>query len=518
MSELENNAEAPAPPSAEASFEETQRQRMRRHFRRVMDHVWGPTGSIILHILLVILLLRLVMTPDKEKQTEIEVMVMEPDAKDLEEFKKELEQLQQPEVMDQIVPPETLINVEQPPDIAPPQAQPDVDVTALDIKADVQSPLIMKGLFSGRSAAGRAASLKTYAGRFGGATESAVIKALEWLKERQFSDGSWELVDAERSKGARTAATGLALLTFLAHGETTTSERYGPTVEKAIRWLIERDLDRATGKFKGSRDSYSHGIATYALGEAYALTRIPTIKPALEAALRTIVAGQQETGGFNYNFEKATGRRDTSVAGWMIQAMKAGYVAGAEVPGLKEAMDKAIAGLRLNQDSKTGRFMYAPTIAEPKGGGSRGMTPIGVLCMQLLGYGKDPMVEAGLLSMAEEGCTWIAGAVQGATFPSGHPLYTWYYMTQAKFQRGGKTWEDWNNKFARVYVQAQNTDGSWRPGHVTEKEYGPLYGTTFSALSLMVYYRFLPTYQQVEATEIDTKGAGAADDVKIEVM
>ena len=100
---------------------------------------------------------------------------------------------------------------------APPE--PTVDFAALDIRNDIQSPLVMKGLFQGRSAGGRAAGLKNYAGQWGQYTEMSVIKALEWLKKKQNPDGSWN--------PNKTAMTGLALLTFLAHGETTSSEKYG---------------------------------------------------------------------------------------------------------------------------------------------------------------------------------------------------------------------------------------------------------------------------------------------------
>ena len=75
--------------------------------RNLLDHVWGPTGSIILHVLVIIALLKLVMTPSSEKAPEVEVVIMEPDAMDLEEFQKELEKLDDmPEVVEAVTPPE----------------------------------------------------------------------------------------------------------------------------------------------------------------------------------------------------------------------------------------------------------------------------------------------------------------------------------------------------------------------------------------------------------------------------
>ena len=96
----------------------------------------------------------------------------------------------------------------------------------------------------------------------------------------------------------------------------------------------------------------------------------------------------------------------------------------------------------------------------------------------------------------------------------GHALYVWYYATQAFFHTGGKDWTEWNDVFARSFVAAQNADGSWTaPGQ--ERPYGPVYSTTLCALSLMVYYRYLPTYQQIKIEE--TAPAPAEEEVKIEV-
>ena len=77
--------------------------------------------------------------------------------------------------------------------------------------------------------------------------------------------------------------TGYALLTYLAHGETPASPEFGETVEKAIRFLV--DSQEPSGRFRG-RDGhdYTHPIATYALCEAYGLTKVPMLKEAAEKA------------------------------------------------------------------------------------------------------------------------------------------------------------------------------------------------------------------------------------------
>ena len=460
---------------------------MNRHLRMLLDHLWGPTGSVVLHILLVFLLVRFVTGMSERRQTDIEVMVVEAETRDLEELQKELEKIKDVEV--EIRAPDADIVMDQPPDVQPVQANPMQDFASLDIKADVQSPLILKGLFSGRTAAGRAALGARFGGKTFGATEAAVLKALEWLKNHQLEDGSWE---GEGRAKCKTAMTGLALLAFLAHGETPTSERYGPTVERAIRFLVEQDWQG--NRFRHvDHGHYGHGMAAYALAEAYALTRIPGVKVVAEQAIRRIIEGQQPTGAFNYGLNPSHTRRDSSVMGWMNQAMKAAYIGGLEVPGLKEAMEKGVEGYKLNFDPNRRMFAYAPEDVGAAVNGGLSTTCFAVLCLQLLGHGADPETKAGFDSMRGMSADYNNPPIRG------HALYTWYYATQAFFHTGGKDWTDWNNVFAPSFVRAQNADGSWLPPDgAHERAYGPVYATSFVALTLMVYYRFLPTYQQIQ--------------------
>jgi hypothetical protein len=359
----------------------------------------------------------------------------------------------------------------------------------------------MRGLFKGRSAGGRKAMLHQYAGRWGEHTEAAVIRALRWLKQNQNADGSWG--------PNKTAMTGLGLLTFLAHGETTSSEEFGGTVEKAIKHLVSRqDQSGRFCKTDTQPGPYAHGMAAYAISEAYGLTRIPALKPVMEKAIQVILDGQQSKGGWNYEYDRGP-RRDTSVAGWQIQALKAAYLAGAENEGIKDAMDKSIEDLMSVHNAETGKFGYTD-----KGGGTDGVNGIAILCLQLMGHGKEKEVRQGLQALKKADCDW--------SDPGSWAMYGWYYITQAKFHHGGSTWSAWNSKFARVLTKNQNSDGSWTaPGeeakvhHGKETNYGPVYATTFGALTLQVYYRFLPTYKPIAVEPVDETDE---DDVVIEII
>lgn len=489
------------PGAGQNAPEATPKRRFDPRIQRIIDHVWGPTGSIILHILIVILLINIVLVSTRLDTAEIEVIVVEPEESKIEEFKRELEKIKDIEV--DIKPPDAEMVTEKPPEETP-MTKPEEDLAALDINSDAQSPLIMKGLFAGRTSSGRASALSKYNKRYSGETEEAVVKALEWLKKHQEPDGSWAHVGSAKNPASM---TGLALLCFLAHGETpATSERYGPTVDRAIKWLVSKQ--KADGSF--DQNSYANGIVVYALSEAYALTRIPTLRTAMENGIAVVVQGIQDTGAFTYGYAK-NGRRDTSVAGWQAQAMKAAYIAGADVSGLKEAMDRCVKGFKMNYIPESGMFRYAPQAGKDEGAGpSLACTSIGTLCLQLLGHAAANEVEGGLKAMESH--------VPSYAEPKGtaRPLYTWYYMAQAMFHKGKKTWDNWNNVFAKEMTKAQNEDGSWVSGGPEEKTEGPVYGTTFTALSLMVYYRFLPTYQPIQAEAQATEKA--KDDVVIEVI
>lgn len=333
--------------------------------------------------------------------------------------------------------------------------------------------------------------------------EAAVRRALEWLRLHQNSDGSWGADDYTEG------LTGLGLLTFLAHGETPASQKYGETVGRAIRYLVARQNEKGEfAKIDTTAGTYAQAICANALGEAYGMTRILELKPAMERGVQVLIDGQQRKGGFSYRFAKRL-RRDTSLGGWCCQALKAASFAGAENVRLHEAMELAIEDLKSVQN-EDGSFRYS----HPKSDSSRGLTAAAVLSMQLLGHGRDPEVRNGLNFLGSADCVWRT--------PPEWPMSTWYYLTQAKFHQGGTHWTDWNNQFAPQFIHSQNADGSWtcpgpapKDGADWQEPRHPVYATTLAALTLQVYYRFLPTDPPIETKPIDPR---SEEDVKIEIL
>ncbi|OGV74031.1 MAG: hypothetical protein A3K18_16710 [Lentisphaerae bacterium RIFOXYA12_64_32] len=359
----------------------------------------------------------------------------------------------------------------------------------LDIKAS-DTPLKISGLYGGRSSEGR----KKAIARFGGSsvTESAVLKGLRWLKEHQNPDGSW-------SQSQKDAMCGFALLTYLAHGETPMSPEFGPTVQKAMQFLTNAMMATTDPRGLGG-GGYVNGIATYALCEGYGMTKIPFLKPAAEKGLEAVLKGQQPCGGFDYSYAK-TKRWDTSVVGWQVQAMKAGYVAGCENAGIPTGIENASRFLR-NVAYANGKFGYSSP-----GAGSWGVHSAGTLCLMLIGEAGSPEAKTGATNL-DEGYTAKWDEKTGPT-----DLYCWYYATQVMFHAGQTTWKKWNKVFSPMVVTNQKSDGHWECGMGMGKdakaaEYDPYYITCLCCLSLQVYYRYLPTYKMPEAV---AKGASALD-------
>ena len=107
------------------------------------------------------------------------------------------------------------------------------DNAETDLVNDVKpsaSNIVSSKMFGGRSSAGRAGAMKTYGA--GVAGQLALMKALNWLAKVQNPDGTW-------GEGHPEAMTSLAILTFLAHGETPKSKNFGTNVSKGIAKLAE---------------------------------------------------------------------------------------------------------------------------------------------------------------------------------------------------------------------------------------------------------------------------------------
>ena len=515
-----------------------------------LQRLAAPLVAIVVPLLFGVVLAVVTMISGQQKDSiTVDIAPIEDEAEELKEEEEVPPDDIEPPPMEEV---EITVDTPNPgpistvtPVAAPPSAQVSVKPAPIDSVAIIKSPITMKSMTGSRTPGSIGAATRGGAGYGDANTEAAVMKVLWWLKAHQNTDGSW-------GKGENTVAnTGLGVLTYLAHGEFPGSPSpykrdFGPVVQNAINYLISHlnPEKEQTPKFSPTDGhEYSFLIATYALCEAYGMTKNPNCKEAAERCLKRIVDNQSSTGGWDYNLNKNSTRDDLSYAGWAIQALKAGKMAGLHPEGMQPAINKAVNCLKKRSYSKSGGFTYTPT--SNNNGGSTGLAGVGTLAMQLLGRGSEPEAQNALDVMRD----WkpeFDPTNMSAKNPGGSPQYYCYYATQCKYQAGMKagaakndevTWQQWNLAMKKLYPASiidlpekvqDYTGKEHKQGYFENKDAHssrPYMDTCLAALQLMVYYRYLPTTSVKAGADeggIDPDGAKAMDkskdvDVTVEI-
>lgn len=346
---------------------------------------------------------------------------------------------------------------------------------------------------------GRGTGHREKIGAFGGtkATERAVGAALSWFQRHQNVNGSWSLQHTPRCRGERctgtgsvsadAAATGMALLPYLAAGQTHLSKGpYQQTINRGLIWMVKHQ--KADGNLASGtpQPMYSHALATIALCEAYALSKDETLRNPAQKAVRYIeMAQNRSTGGWRY-IPGDTG--DTSVVGWQVMALESAQMAHLAVD--TAALENVRRWLKsVSRGSYGGLYSYLPhRDATPT------TTAIGMLCQQYLGARRDDPA-------MQEGLDYLLSNLPDANVERN--TYYWYYGTLVMHNLMGPDWDRWNRRMRRVLIESQAKEGcamgSWDPEHPNLDTWGGQGGrvmtTSFATLSLEVYYRYLPLFQ-----------------------
>jgi hypothetical protein len=344
------------------------------------------------------------------------------------------------------------------------------------------------GLFDGRS--GEARRLLVHARGGSDETEQSVAAALAWLAKHQMPDGGWSFDHAVAVGGAgthggnmpqaRNAATGLVLLAMLGAGHTHKSGEYQDHVQQGLRYLGNRmkvQQDRSGSFSEEDGTMYSHGIATQALCEAYAMTKDKGLHVPCQMALAYIVRSQHLGGGWRYK-PKEPG--DTSVTGWQLTALKLGNAAGIQPPSITFA--QATKFLDKVQYDGGAKYGYQ------KPGGTECTTAIGLLSRIYLGWPHDQVA----LGRGVDNLSNMK--------PANKPMYFNYYATQVLQNYGGQPWEKWNTAIRTYLPSKQETEGtstgSWFLSDKHAAPGGRLCCTALATLILESYYRYLPAYAE----------------------
>ena len=178
------------------------------------------------------------------------------------------------------------------------------------------------------------------------ASEQAVQSGLAWLARTQSADGGWDADQhgsgvETRALGhnrdhagaqADTGVTGLALLAFMAAGNTHYDGEHRETVQKGLEYLIRNQA--ANGDLSGNAKlfarTYCHSMSLLALSESLAVTGDERIKSAVERGADYSLRMQNPTGG-GWRYQ-ANDVGDMSQFGWQVLALHSASLGGVETP------------------------------------------------------------------------------------------------------------------------------------------------------------------------------------------
>jgi hypothetical protein len=407
---------------------------------------------------------------------------------------------------------------------APPEtvdaAEADVAVASADGDAapEAGAPTVEQ-LLSGRSPARRADLL----GRHGGSaeTETAVVRALEWIVRQQRRDGSWSLTGPYKDGGRvenALAATSMSLLALQGAGNTTVEGPYREAVSKAARKLVLAQGDDGRfdlGQTLEQQSMYAQAQATIAICELFAMTGDPSLEVTARRALEFAQRAQMPDGGWKYRLPTGMSNDvgDMSVTGWFMMALKSGEMAG--LPPAPAAYEQI--GSFLDQVFVSAEQGYGYQINNHNRGFKLrpALTAEGLLCRQYLGIPREAAELTSGVDLLLDNVRIDFGSDDAPAWEK--DLYAWYYITQVCHHLGGTPWRKWNaqlrTRVPAAQVSTGSEKGSWDPAYDQWGDVGGrLYATCLCTAMLEVYYRHLPIYGEIPLDAVPPVTAAVPDD------
>jgi len=328
-------------------------------------------------------------------------------------------------------------------------------------------------------------------------SERAVELALAYLAAHQRNNGSWSFdLNLEPCNGQCqhsklknsdnatpvTAATGLALLAFLGAGHThQQSGPYQETVRRGIYFLRSIASETQAGYDLQRGSMYGHGIALMALEEALCMTRDGNrydsdLMDLVQRGAAFSCIAQHENGSWGY----VPGRPgDVTITGWQVLSLIGARKGGA---GLHtNTLPDAKSFLMSTCEGRSFWFGYNTPKGEPT------TSAIGLTLMLFLGQSPFETPFARSLDRI---------ALMG---PQPNNIYHNYYASLALHHSRHPAWEDWNEQLRNHLVATQESQGHMRGSWHFKDKWGDvggrLYTTALCAMTLEVYYRFMPLYE-----------------------
>lgn len=335
--------------------------------------------------------------------------------------------------------------------------------------------------------------------------DESVEGALAWLAAQQQADGSFPTRDA-----GQPAVTALAVMAFIAGGQTPGVGPYGLQIHRAIDYVLGTQQPDGlfcyrppapdyTWQTPSHTAIYNHAIAGLMLCEVYGMTdpqQTAKIRSAVERAIaytldrqRTQVRHPGDRGGWRYITWHYNSESDLSVSSWQLMFLRAAKNAGFEVPF--EAIDAAMQYIQRTYNPSRGTFMYG-LVNDDRDRITRAMAGAGILSLALGGLHDTGMAHnAGEFILQNNFNEYRAMPLHAED----RYFYGIYYCTLAMFQLGGRYWEQYYPDLVQVLLSHQTAEGWWHDEIKTD-HYGTCYTSSLCVLALTAPYQLLPIYQR----------------------
>lgn len=344
--------------------------------------------------------------------------------------------------------------------------------------------------------------------------DQSVEKALAWLLKQQEADGSFPTLEH-----GQPGVTSLCLMAFLSQGHLPGEGKYGEQLQRALDYVVScqkrsgiiasaapnrEKISRRVDHETGYTLVYNHAMAGLVLSECYAMagtTQTEQSQTAIEKALNATFqmqdfrrAREVDAGGWRYlDIAEATDA-DLSVTAWQLMFMRSAKNAGFDVN--EKRIDRAIKYVRRCFLKDRGTFSYKAGFRNRP---SRGMAGAGILALAHSGqHDADESQKAGdwILKSGFQSYNNI-GRVKDIVHTGDRYHYGLLTCSQAMYQLGGRHWREFFPPTARVLMDNQNTDGSWKAEKMhRDGRFGNAYTTAIGVLALSASNGLLPIFQR----------------------
>jgi hypothetical protein len=299
-----------------------------------------------------------------------------------------------------------------------------------------------------------------------------VEKGLAWLVKQQYRDGHFSAA-GDQYAVSMTALAGLALV---AEGSTPQKGKHAQAIHRAAAWLMEQNQkgtahDGLFGKLDAPGET-----GRYLFGHGYAILFLATVLDDLEPKERYIAA---KDGG---DFDEG--------ASSMVQIHGLNAAAAAGIPGTADVLKNA--------------FKYVEKLTTPQGGVLYSLSSGGgerpPLTAAALGAGAAD-ASSPLIKKWHQSCSRVITLAGGR---GGYDEFTVHYYSQAVYALGEEGWAKlfpdsreaervvWSKYRTIVFDQLnqrQQADGSWTAGSAGA---GPVHATAVHLIVLQLDKGHLP--------------------------